>query len=178
MDSKTHYRKVFKSDHLSIADLEDFVESGNNQLIFTIDKVVQYYIDSNVKNSGVKVAGKTISANIAYFKDKIKPLVLNATNSKTVKSFNGGSPFVEDWKDTIVQLYIDDKVRMKGEIVGGVRINKTQPKATVIKLTPDSDNWGGAVDFLKVEGHTIEQITKKYSMTKDDIEQLVNEASK
>ena len=51
----------------------------------------------NDKNSGIVVAGRRIGANIAYFKDeKVKPLVLNATNSKTVKGFNNGSPFVED----------------------------------------------------------------------------------
>jgi len=26
MENKTHYRKVFKSDHLGVADLEDFIE--------------------------------------------------------------------------------------------------------------------------------------------------------
>jgi len=169
-NNKDHYRKVFKSDHLGVADLEDFIEEGNKNLIFTIKNVRQ--------ENGVMVAGRKGNYNIAYFKEKIKPLVLNATNSKVVKSFNDGSPFVQDWNDTMIQLYIDSSVKMKGEVVGGVRINKTQPDAVSVKLTPDSDNWGDAINFLKVEGHTIEQITKKYSMTKDDIEQLVNEASR
>ena len=34
-ENKTHYRKVFKSDHLGVPDLEDLVESKHN-LIFTI----------------------------------------------------------------------------------------------------------------------------------------------
>jgi len=119
MSDKTHYRKVFKSDHLGIADLEDFAEEGNKNLVFTIDHVNQ--------EIGAKVAGKKINANIAYFKENIKPLVLNATNSKVVKGFAGGSPFVEDWNNIPVQLYIDPKVTLMGSVVGGVRIARNQP---------------------------------------------------
>ena len=38
--NKTHYRKVFKSDHLGVADLEDLTEQGSS-LIFTIKQVKQ-----------------------------------------------------------------------------------------------------------------------------------------
>ena len=87
-NNKTHYRKVFKSDHLGVADLEEFIEGGSN-LIFTIKHVRQ--------ERGAKVAGKKIDANIAYFVENIKPLVLNATNSKLVSKL-AGTCFVEDWQ--------------------------------------------------------------------------------
>ena len=83
---KTHYRKVFKSDHLGVADLEEMLEEGK-QLIFTVKQVKQEY--------GAKVAGRTIDANIAYFQENIKPMVLNAGNSKVMRSFANKSPFVE-----------------------------------------------------------------------------------
>lgn len=124
MENKSHFRKVFKSDHLGSADLEELLEDGK-KLIFTIKEVKQEY--------NVSVAGKKGNFNIAYFNEPIKPLVLNATNSKVVKSFNktkdhpNGSPFVEDWKNTIIELYIDSSVKMKGEVVGGVRIKQIQP---------------------------------------------------
>ena len=44
MSDKTHYRKVFKSDHLGSADLEEMLEE-KKRLIFTVEKVhsvVQY----------------------------------------------------------------------------------------------------------------------------------------
>lgn len=112
-ETKTHYRKVFKSDHLGVADLEDFIESGS-ELIFTIAFVNQ--------EMGATVAGKQINANIAYFKEDIKPLVLNATNSKTMKNLSG-SCFVENWQDITVQLYIDRDAKLMGEVVGGVRVS-------------------------------------------------------
>lgn len=117
---KHHYRAIAKSDHLGVADLEDFIEE-KRQLIFIIREVKQ--------EMNVSVAGKKGNFNIAYFKDKIKPLVLNQTNSKIIKTFAGGSPFVEDWKDMPIELYIDESVKMKGELVGGVRIRPVQPKA-------------------------------------------------
>jgi hypothetical protein len=116
---KTHYREVHKSDHLSSADLEEMTEKAM-PLIFTI-KEVRKEIDA-------KVAGKKINANIAYFTDsKIKPLVLNVTNSKVLRSFAKNSPFIQDWAGLTIELYVDPNVKMKGDIVGGVRIKPQKP---------------------------------------------------
>lgn len=118
-EKKTHYRKVFKSDHLGSADLEEMIEEGK-PLIFTISHVNQEY--------STKVAGRKIDANIAYFKEKVKPLVLNATNSKIVKQLAGGSPWVEDWAGLQIELYIDPSIKLAGEVVGGVRVKDQPPK--------------------------------------------------
>lgn len=115
--SKTHFRKVYKSDHLGVADLEDFIEDGK-RLVFKIREVKQ--------ELGVMVAGKRGNFNIAYFEENIKPLVLNATNAAVLKGFSGSS-FVEDWKGLLIEIYIDSTVKMKGDVVGGVRIIKKQP---------------------------------------------------
>ena len=47
---------------------------------------------------------------------------------RTMKKLAGGSPFVEDWKNVVIELYVDESVRMKGEVVGGVRIKEEPPK--------------------------------------------------
>ncbi len=134
MEKKTHYRKVFKSDHLGVADLEEMNEKGT-RLVFTVKEVKQHLIVSGVKNSGVVVAGKRISANIAHFNEDIKPFVLNATNSGIMKSFANNSPLIEDWANKAIELYIDPTVSMKGEVVGGVRIRPVQPKMSKPVLT-------------------------------------------
>ena len=120
MSEKTHYRKVFKSDHLSSADLEDLTENGI-KLIFTIQEVTQHLIDPNIKGSGVRVAGKNISANIAHFIEDVKPLVLNATNSKQMANISGTN-FVQDCQNVKVELFIDQSVKFKGASVQGIRI--------------------------------------------------------
>lgn len=158
MENKHHYRNVFKSDHLGSADLEDFIEQGT-KLIFTIREVKQ--------EKQAKVAGKKIDANIAYFVENIKPLVLNATNSKTVKSFAktkdhpNGSPFVEDWKNLVVELYVDENVQMKGEKTQGVRIRPVQPVLKKEKPLFTEANFENA----KKANASVEVIKERYTLS-------------
>lgn len=154
--SKTHYRNVMKSDHLGVADLEDLVDDGKS-LVFTIRNVNQ--------EIGAKVAGRKIDANIAYFKENIKPLVLNATNSRIIANFCG-SPFVEDWVDVAVELYVDKNVKMKGEVVGGIRISKRQPVLSLPVLNREHKDWGKALDRVK-NGMSREDISKFFQVSDD-----------
>jgi hypothetical protein len=163
-ENKTHYRKVFKSDHLGSADLEEMLEDGK-RLVFTIKEVKQEY--------EARVAGKKIDANIAYFNEGIKPLVLNATNSKQMVKFTG-SKFVEDWSGTMIELYIDSSVRMKGEIVGGVRIKPAQPTRNKAELIPDSKNWNAAMKAVKSGNATFDSLNKNYVVSKENFELLEN----
>ena len=141
--SKTHYRKVFKSDHLGVADLEDLMEAKSN-LVFTIREVRQ--------EIGARVAGKKGNFNIAYFKENIKPWVINAGNSKILKDFSGGSSFVEDWVGITIQLYIDPNAKFGGEVTGGVRINPNPVKQRV-QLEQCTTNWDNAVTAFKRDGN-------------------------
>lgn len=166
MENKTHYRKVFKSDHLGCADLEDFIEE-KKKLVFTIAYVKQ--------ELGVSVAGKKGNHNIAYFVEKIKPLVLNATNSKIVKGFAKGSPFVEDWKDILVELYIDPLVKMKGETVGGVRIKPLSP--TLPTLTKEmAVPYQNAVTHI-LKGGLMEDIEKRFTVSAETQKQIIADAN-
>jgi hypothetical protein len=158
-NTKHHFRKVFKSDHLGSADLEEYIEQGR-PLIFTIKEVRQELNKS--------VAGKKGDFNIAYFVEpNVKPLVLNATNSKTVKNFAGGSPFVEDWVNIPIELYIDETVKMKGETVGGVRIRPVPPK---IQAKEKPHFTEANFEKAKAANATFEQIEKVYTLT-DEMKQ-------
>ena len=155
---KTHYRKVFKSDHLGQADIEDFKEEGSS-LVFTVAYVNQ--------EMGAKVAGKKIDANIAYFVERIKPLVLNATNSATMKKLTG-SAFIEDWQNVVIQLYVEPNVKMKGETVGGVRISHLKPKMAKPLLTKANVTmWNHAKAAYKRDGNFI-GVFKRADMTPAD----------
>ena len=163
--TKNHYRKVLKSDHLGCADLEDFIEEGV-KLVFTITHVKQ--------EIGVSVAGKKGNFNIAYFKEPIKPLVLNATNCKVMKTLCNGSPFVEDWVNVPVELFIDNNVKMKGEIVGGVRIKGgvlTLPFLTKANVT----TWNNAVKYY-TDNNNFKAIEEKFTLTDEVKEQIKKEA--
>lgn len=149
-----HYRNVYKSDHLGVADLEDMTELGK-PLMFTIKEVKQEFNKS--------VAGKKGDFNIAYFTDpNIKPWVLNATNAKTIKGFAGGNPIVTTWKNIPIRLYVDYGVKMKGETVGGIKVDPVQPKAenqTKPEFTKDQ------FEAAKKAGASIERIKESYTIT-------------
>jgi len=165
MNDKTHYRKVFKSDHLGCADLEDMLEAKSN-LIFQINHVNQ--------EIGVRVAGKKIDANIAYFEEQIKPLVLNATNSKIMKSLTG-SPFVEDWKGVMIQLYIDPNAKLKGEIVGGVRISPKSPVREKKSLQEGTKQWESAVAAFKRDD-SLDAVRERVNVTPEQEALIIKQA--
>jgi len=164
--SKTHYRKVFKSDHLGLADLEEMQEEGK-RLVFTIKEVKQEY--------DVPVAGRNGNYNIAYFVEPIKPLVLNSTNSKTVRSFNNNSSYVEDWANTLIELYIDPNVKMKGDVVGGVRIRPSQPTLKKPEIKPDSPKWNDAVNYYK-KHKSFSGVLKNYDLSEANQKKIKDEA--
>jgi len=169
-ENKTHYRKVFKSDHLGSADLEEMIEQ-KKRLVFTISNVTQHMKDPAKKGSGVSVAGKMISANIAHFTDGTKPLVLNAKNSKQVSVF-AKSKFVNDWNNILIELYIDHNVKYAGEVVGGVRISPNQPKVIQPELTPAHKNWDKAKEGVKQGVVTKESISKNWTITDENYDLL------
>jgi len=166
MSNKTHYRKVFKSDHLGVADLEDLVEA-KSPLIFTVRQVKQ--------EMGVRVAGRKGDHNIAYFNESIKPLCLNAGNSKILKSLSGGSAFVEDWAGITLQLYIDPTVSFGGEITGGVRINPNPVQARQV-LTPDHKSWDNAVAAYKRDG-SLEKVLERMDISQLNQKLIMDQAN-
>ena len=118
MSEKTHYRKAFNSPYLSSADIIE-------PTILTV-KMVKLENDKTKKTKDV--------FNTAYFVEKeirlgepLKPMILNATNSKTMKGLTG-SPFIEDWVNVSVTIYVDHAVRFGKETMEGLRISQRAPE--------------------------------------------------
>ena len=167
----THYRKVFKSDHLGVADLEDYLEN-KKELIFTITHVKQHF--------DVMVAGKKGNFNIAYISDspEKKPLVLNAGNAKIIKKLAGGSPFVEDWKNILVELYIDNNVRLMGQTTSGIRIRPTSPKREKKQITKANEKlWDGAKKAYLRDGN-FDKVLEKAIISDQNKKLIIDEIEK
>lgn len=162
--SKTHYRNVFKSDHLGSADLEDLTEQGV-PLCFTIKEVRQ--------EKGAKVAGKKGDFNIAYFVEKIKPLVLNATNSKQLSIF-AKSKFVEDWSGLYIELYVEENVKaVSGGTTQGVRIRPVMPQRPKQKPLFSQANFEKA----KNANATKAQIEERYTLLPETYQEFLKYCS-
>ena len=164
-ETKTHYRKVFKSDHLGVADLEDFLESGS-ELIFTVSHVNQ--------EIGAKVAGKQINANIAYFNEDINPVVLDATNSKTMKNLSG-SCFVENWRGITVQLYIDRDAKLMGEVVGGVRVSPRKVRVEKPVLCPENEKMWKNAKAAFLRDKNFNSVLERADMSQEHQNQMIAE---
>jgi hypothetical protein len=117
MTEKTHYRKAFNSPYLSSADITE-----------TARLVV-----SHVRLEPDRTKKTKDSFNTAHFAQKelrpgepLKPMILNATNSKMMKELTG-SAFIDDWNDVPVNIYVDPGVRFGKETVEGLRVAKASP---------------------------------------------------
>src|SRR3546814_8462444 len=69
--------------------------------------------------------------NTAYFAEKfirpgekLKPMILNATNSKTMAKLTG-SPYIEDWGDTRITVYVERSEEHTSELQSLMRISYT-----------------------------------------------------
>ncbi len=112
-----NYRNAYKSDHLSVIDLEEMIEQGK-PLIFTIKQARQ---------ENTVVAGKKGVFNIAYFVEDIKPMVVNAGNSAIIRRLGKFGIDIDTWKDLTIELYIDQNVQMGGKTVGGFKVKTVSP---------------------------------------------------
>lgn len=158
METKTHWKKAFKSDFLSSSDIDD------KDLSLTI-KFVKY--QECMTQSGKKFC------NVAHFLEQnIKPMILNVTNSKVVKQFANNDKYIENWNNIPVKIYVDSNVRFGSEITEGLRIRSFQPKQKkeLKKLTDDKFN--DAVKFIK-SGKTISDLKKHYFIDEDLAEKLI-----
>ena len=159
INSKVHWKKVFNSDYLGSCDLED----GKD--LKTIIKSVRV---QEVKGSD----GKKQNCNVATFADpKIKPMILNVTNCKIVKKF-AGSPYIDDWNNIPIQIYIKDDIKAFGEVTEGLRIRPAQPVMSKSELTPNHQAWTGAITYLKKPEATIAKIREKYNLSPENEEKL------
>lgn len=156
--TKTHYRKAFNSPYLSSADI---VESE----ILTV---------KHVKLEPDKTKKTKDHFNTAYFTaqeirkgEPLKPMILNATNSKMMKSLTE-SAFIDDWQDVKIMVYVDHNVRMMGETMDGLRI--CAPPARK-KLMVGGNQFKNAVEAYRRDGN-LEAVKARVDVP-PDVEALI-----
>lgn len=163
MSEKTHYRKAFDSPYLSSADIVE-------PTILTVQRV-SLEIDRTKKTKDHFNTAHFVEKEIRQG-EKLKPMILNATNSKTMKGLTG-SAFIDDWKDVRITVYVDHNVRFGKESVEGLRISPHAPEARY--LTPaNTKAWNNAKAAYKRDGD-LKAVLGKVSMTQEHQEQLMEE---
>ena len=158
----THYRKVFNSPYLSAADVPD-------PIILTVARVSQD-IDKTKKTK--------LAMNTAYFVEqeirpgeKLKPMILNATNSKVMDKICR-SPYIEDWKNVEIIVASVQGIKFGNDVVDGLRI---QPAPTRKTLTPDdTERWAKAKAAALRDGN-LNAVLATVNMSQEHIDQMAAE---
>lgn len=166
-DTKTHFRKAFDSPYLSSADIVE-------PTTLTI-KQVRLELDRTKKTKDV--------FNTAHFVEReirpgepLKPMILNATNSKTMRSLTD-SAFLEDWQNVRVTVYVDANVKFGREVTEGLRISPYTPAVEVAMLTPDQTNrWENAKKAYVRDGN-LDKVKARMDISPEHEAQLIAEAA-
>lgn len=162
---KTHYRKAFDSPYLSAADLVEAVQ-------LTVSRVA-LEPDHTKKTKDM--------FNTAYFAEKeirpgekLKPMILNAHNSKIMANLTG-SKFIDDWINVPISIYVDSNVRFGKETVEGLRISPMRPEKKV--LTPDNAaQWNSAKQAYLRDGN-LKAVLKRVDISQENQEKLIAECA-
>lgn len=162
--AKTHFKKAFNSPYLSSSDIV-----GDELL--TISHVV-LEPDKTKKTKD--------SFNTAYFKQKeirpgeaLKPMILNVTNSKMVATMTN-TPFIENWINIPVIVFVDHNVKMMGSTVEGLRI-RPAPKRKVITKS-HANLWKNAKNAYLRDGN-FDSVLLKADISEENQLLIINECA-
>lgn len=108
----THWKKLHNPDYIGA-----YILDPGKDLVLTINYV---------KNEMVTgTDGKKEECTVIHFTEDEKPMILNATNAKTIEKIYR-TPYVEEWGGKKIQLYAE-KIKAFGELVEALRIRPFQP---------------------------------------------------
>jgi hypothetical protein len=101
-----------------------------------------------------------------------KPMILNATNSKSIHKLYG--PFIEDWAGKQITLFAST-AKMGGELVECLRIRPSVPKREKERI--NADRLKSAIEQIKAGSYTVEKLRAKFSLTADQ-ETIIQDSMK
>lgn len=164
-EDKTHYRKAFDSPYLSSADLV-------GPTVLTIKRVT-LEPDRTKKTKDVFNTAHFVEKELRPG-EKLKPMILNATNSKTMKGLTG-SAFIDDWNGVAVTVYVDHNVKFGKESVEGLRISPLAPAKK--QLTPEmATGWENAKAAYRRDGN-LRAVLERVEMSREHQERLIAECT-
>ncbi|MBQ6436759.1 hypothetical protein IJJ27_04380 [bacterium] len=155
MTQKTHWKKLTNPNYLGSWDIPQ-----GGELVVTIKQVVQEKVMST--------RGEQEDCIVAKLDGGFKPLILNATNCKTIAKLCE-SNFIEDWAGHRIVL-ITQKVRAFGEVVDAIRVKSTASKKEV--LSPASPRWSGALQALRDGKTSVAVILKNFTVPSQYLKEL------
>lgn len=141
----THWKKLMNPDYLG-----GYALAPGQDLIATIKSV------GNEEVTGTD-GKKEICSVIHFAENDIKPMILNATNNKTIaKLFK--TPYIEQWCGRKIQIYTE-KVKAFGEIWDALRVRPFLP----VEKTLVCADCGSMIEGF---GKTSAEVVAKHTLAK------------
>ena len=164
-EEKTHYRKAFNSPYLSSADIVEptvltiaYVKLENDQTKKTKDQFnTAHFVENEIRKG-----------------EKLKPMILNAHNSRVMKDLCNSS-FIDDWANVAVTIYVDHNVRFGRDTVEGLRISPEPPQRRK-ELMPNTPAWDNAITAYKRDGN-LEAVKKRVDVSAENEALLTEQAN-
>lgn len=158
MDKLTHWKKLINPDYIGAYALQP-----DEDLTVTIDYVQR----EPVTGTG----GKKEECTVAHLVGQ-KPLILNATNSKSIHKLYG--PYIEEWAGKQITLFAST-TRLAGDTVECLRIRPTVTKPA--KPGIEDVRLARAIKQIADGNYTTEKLHAQFELT-DAQEKQVEEAIK
>ena len=112
-ETLTHWKKLTNPDYLGAYALEP-----GQDLIVTIKSVANEVVTGT--------DGKKETCSVMRFTENVKPMILNATNSKMITKLLK-TPYIERWAGRKIQIYVENGVKAFGDVVDALRIRPFLP---------------------------------------------------
>jgi len=156
---KTHIKKLRNPNYIGSWDLMDEDGIIKNKIV-TIE---------DVKNDTVfDGKGGSEECTVLHFSG-IKPMILNATNIKTIcKTLD--TPFIEEWIGKKIELTVK-KIKAFGEMHEALRVVSSD-----LDMNPSHPKWNGAKKAIQSKTVTVDAIKKIYNLTEAN-EKLLTDAN-
>jgi hypothetical protein len=162
-EKRTHFKKVFNSPYLSSSDIDGMTNLTISHVYQEPDKTKR---TKELFNTAHFVE-KTLPDGM-----KIKPMILNVTNSKMVVQFTG-SKYIEDWRNVPVSIFVQEGVRIGRDITEGLRISPNQPAQRKELLTRTHKSWNAAIDSYKKNGN-LDAVLARMEISEEDQQFIIN----
>lgn len=145
MEHLTHWKKLTNPDYLGAYAL-----LPGQDLIVTIKSVLNEAV--------IGTDGKKETCLVMHFVEDVKPLILNATNSKTISKLLK-TPYIEQWAGRKIQLYLQEGVKAFGDIVDAIRVRQFLP----VEKTLICADCGKTIEGF---GNTTAEVVAKHTLSK------------
>lgn len=151
--TKTHWKQLVNPDYIGAYALPN-----GEDLTVTIKSVAREVV--------TMAGGKKEECTVVQLLNN-KPLILNATNSKSIHRLYG--PYIEEWQGKQITLHAST-TKFSGELVECLRI---RPEVAKQKKEPITDErLKKAISAIQDGEYTIEKLHDKFVLTADQIAML------